>query len=113
MPVNTDTETIVIANGESLSGAVHLRSHRLFAIQMPASWTAADLTFQASYDGSTYADVYDEDDAEVVVQAAASRFIILDPAKFLGMQRIKVRSGTTGVAVNQGGARSLQLILVG
>lgn len=113
MSIETSTETATIANGASLSGAIHLRGHRLFAIQMPAAWTAADLTLQGSFDGTTYADIYDEDDAEVVVEAAQARFIILDPTKFLGLQRLKVRSGTTGSPVNQGAARELQLICVG
>lgn len=110
MSIETITLTATIANGAALSGAIHLRTHRLFALQMPADWTAADLTFQGSFDGTTYADVYDEDDAEVVVEAAAARFIILDPAKFLGLQRLKIRSGTTGSPVNQGAARDIAVI---
>jgi hypothetical protein len=110
MSIETITLTAAIANAASLSDAIHLRTHRLFALQMPGTWTAADLTFQGSYDGTTYADVYDEDGAEVTVEADASRFIILDPAKFLGLQRLKIRSGTTGSPVNQGGARSIQVI---
>jgi hypothetical protein len=106
-------EPATIANGAALSDAVHLHGLALFALQMPASWTAADLTFQGSVDGTTYADVYDEAGDEVTVPAAAARFILLDPAKFLGLQRLKIRSGTTGVPVNQGAARTIQVIAVG
>lgn len=106
-------EPAVIANGEAVSGAIHLHGMALFALQMPASWTAADLTFQGSYDGTTYANVYDETGDEVTVDADASRFIILDPAKFIGLQRLKIRSGTAGSPVNQGAARTIQLIPVG
>lgn len=112
MGIVTSLEPAAIANGAALSGAVHLHAHRVFAIQMPATWTAANLTFQGSYDGSTYADVYDETGNEVTVTAAASRFIILDPVKFMGLQKLKIRSGTTGSPVNQGGDRIVQLILI-
>lgn len=114
MGIETSTDIATIANGASLSAAVHLHANRLFAIQMPASWTAANLTFQGSFDGTTYADLYDDTGTEVTVTAAASRFILLStPAMFFGLQRIKVRSGTTGSPVNQGGAREVELIMIG
>lgn len=112
MGIWTSTLSATIANGASLSGVVHLGVERLFALQMPSAWTTADLTFQGSYDGSTYADVYDEFGSEVTVSAGASRFIILDPAKFLGLQKLKIRSGTTGAAVNQGAERTIRAIVV-
>lgn len=82
------------------------------AIQMPAAWTAAALTFQISYDGLTFVDAYDDAGNEISYTAAASHGILLDPSKWVGIEYIKVRSGTTGLAVNQGGARTLHLILV-
>jgi hypothetical protein len=106
---------VTIANNESLSSAAWIwRNNHLgtvAAIVMPADWTAADLTFQASVDNSTYWNVYDADDAEVTVQAAEDRHIILDPADFAGCPYLKVRSGTSGAAVNQGAARTIQLVL--
>lgn len=112
MGIVTSLEPAAIASGQSLSAAVHLHAHRLFAMQMPAAWDAANLTFQGSFDGNTFANVYDEVGTEVTVVAAASRFIILDPAKFMGLQKLKVRSGTSGAAVNQTADRSLQLVLI-
>lgn len=103
----------VIASGQSLSAAVDLEGYTLTAIQMPSAWTAADLTFQAdapAADAGTYQDVYAADDTEKTVQAAASRFILLDPSEYIGIRRLKVRSGTTGTPVNQGGERTVQLI---
>lgn len=112
MGFNTFTYTATIANGESVSGIIHLQAQRLFALQMPAAWTTGKLTFQGSYDGNTFYNVYDEDGNELEVEAAAQRFIILDPAKFIGLQRLKIRSGTSGVAVNQGAARDIQVIVI-
>lgn len=103
---------VTIANNESLSAAVDLAGGRLFAIMMPADWTAADLTFQACHAGTTFHNVYNEDDQEVVVQAAEDRFIILNPARWLGVRKLKVRSGTAASAVTQGGAREINLVVV-
>jgi hypothetical protein len=98
-----------IANGESLSGAVDLNNARLASIQMPAAWTAANLTFQASADGVTYADLYDNEAVEYTVQAAASRVLIVPLVDFLGIRYLKVRSGTSAAAVAQGAERMLAL----
>jgi len=105
--------TATIAESASLSGEINLKGGRLFAIVMPAAWTTANLTFQAAtLQGGTYNDVYDEDGTEVAVTAAASRLIILEPARWLGVRNLKVRSGTTGTPVNQAAARSVILITV-
>lgn len=98
-----------IANGASLSDAVDLGGKLLGGILMPAAWTAANLTFQASADGVTYGNVYDAVGDEYTVTAAASRFIALDPSMFSGAQYVKVRSGTAGSPVNQGAARVIVL----
>lgn len=102
--------TATIASGAALSAAVNLDTTNLVAIQMPATWTTANLTFQASYDGTTFNDVYDSSGTELSVTAAASQYITLTPADFAGMKIIKIRSGTTGAPVNQGGDRTLQLV---
>lgn len=102
-----------IANGASLSGAVNLEHSDLFAIEMPSAWTAAVMTFQGSYDGTTYLDLYDDAGAEISFTVDASRYVLVrDPAKFYGVKQVKVRSGTAGTPVNQGGARTVNLIVI-
>lgn len=108
--------TVTIANGASLSGVGTIPpGFALAAIVMPATWTAASLTFQASHnDGlgaGTYNNVYDVAGTEFQAQASASRWIAIDPVDFLGAPFIKVRSGTSGAAVAQGGNRDLVLVL--
>jgi hypothetical protein len=105
------TTTVTIDNGASLSGAVNLSGWTLIAIDMPASWTAANLTLQASIDNSTWDNVFDSLGTEVTITAAASRFILLNPADFVSVRYLKVRSGTSGTPVNQGGARTITLIV--
>jgi hypothetical protein len=101
-----------VANGQSLSGAVDLGNYRLFGIQMdPTAWTAAALTFMVSVDGVNYFDLYDDTGTEQNWTVSAQKFVqVSQPAKWLGIRYVKVRSGTSGSPVNQGGARSLTLI---
>lgn len=106
---------VTIANNESLSDGVKLYGNTLIGIIMPASWTAAVLSFQGSVDGgTTYYDLYDSTGTEkTVATVGTSRIIMLPPQDWFAIDAIKVRSGTTGSAVNQGGARTIQLILAG
>ena len=106
--------TTTIAAAAALGAAVDLDRQRLHRIMLPGDWTAAALSFQASADGQTYADLYDGS-GEVVIAAgiaAAGRAIVVDPAIFYGIRFLKVRSGTAAAAVAQGGARSLTLATV-
>lgn len=106
------TQTVTIANGAAISGNVELTAP-MFGIDMPAAWTAADLTFQVSADGGTYSDLYDELGVETNVKAAASRAIrFTNPGQWLGVRFLRIRSGTAAAPVNQGGARVLTLRLV-
>lgn len=103
------TLTFTIANGASLSDAQELMGFGLFAIQMPATWTTANLTFQGSYDNSTFQNIYDSAGNELTYIAAAS-VCITDLPELAPFRYIKIRSGTSGTPVNQGGSRSLILI---
>lgn len=110
----TAVRTAVIANAASLSAEVDLEGFKLIAIEMPAAWTAANLTFQASsVTGGTFANVHDDAGVEVAVTAAASRVIGLDATlpDLTAIRFLKIRSGTSGVPVNQGAERTLTLIL--
>ena len=103
---------VTIASGASLSAEVDLESRILCAIDMPADWDAANLTFQASYNtGGTFDNLYDQYGTEKTVTAAADRYISLDdPAFWLGVRYLKVRSGTAASAVNQNAARTIYLV---
>lgn len=100
---------ITIANGASLSSGTFLGNGVVVGILLPSAWTTADLTFQASLDNTTFADMYNDDDTEYTVQAAASRFVPVKATTWAGVMFVKVRSGTSGAAVNQGGARTIKL----
>lgn len=101
---------VLIADGASLSDIVDLKGYTLVGIQVPSGWDAADITFQASGMGSAFNDLYTSDDTEYAIEAAASRYIAIPYADFVGLRFLKVRSGTTGSPVNQSGAVTLSLI---
>ena len=112
--------TATIASGQSLSASVSLGEKTLVGIVMPAGWDAADLTFQASADGSTFGELNTSDqaaaDAVAAVQVhspAAGQFIGLDPARLKGVAIVKLRSGTSGTPVNQTATRALTLVVRG
>jgi len=111
-----DILTATIAKDAAVSGVIEIGGARHFAIQMPAAWTTANLTFQASnlIDGTFY-DVYGSDGIEIMLTATASRMIVLDihQSALAPLSFIKIRSGTTGTPVNQAAARTLNVILKG
>ncbi len=101
-----------IAAGESLSDTIFTGGLPVCAIQMPAGWDAAALTFQAAGDlAASVANVYDKEGTELSATVAASRFIQLDPALLAGAKYLKIRSGTAGTAVNQTAERKLVVVL--
>lgn len=108
--VDTVSQSAAIALNASLSGAVAIGEKVAIGILMPAAWDAANLTFQGSVDGAAFSNVYDSSGNELTVTAAASRYICLDPTVFVGLNQIKVRSGTNGTPVNQTAARALTIV---
>lgn len=106
---------VTIANGESLSDATTLNSGWPVGIVIPVAWTAADLSFDVSWDnGSTFAPLFD-DGGEVtvpsaVIPTAEVRYIAIDPTKFHGATDLKIRSGLLGAEVNQGDERILTVV---
>ncbi len=107
------TLLVTIGSGAALSNAVINVNDAIDGIMMPASWTAADLTFQVSLDGQTYGELYDVPISGVavsnyqVVAPPAGAAIPLDVEVFAGWSFIKVRSGTALLPVVQGGNRAL------
>jgi len=108
------TRNVTILNGQSLSDVLDMEGYSAWAIEMPAAWTVANLTFQAAASfAGTYNNVHDDAGAEVTVTAAAARAIGLDAAKneLAAYRFLKIRSGTSGVAVNQAADRVLTIHL--
>jgi hypothetical protein len=100
-----------IANGQSISGTLDLWKKSLVGILLPATWTAAGLSFLASPDGVTFGKLYDAFGELTIVSLAGGEYVTLDPAKFFGVRYVQIRSGTAGTPVNQGGSRVLRAVL--
>lgn len=112
-------QTVTIAAASSISSSINLNGMvnapnglRLFGIVMPSEWTDANITFQVSVDGgTTWNNLYNSSGSEVQVVADSSRAIIIEPDAFASITYIKIRSGTSGTAVNQAAARTIKLLL--
>ena len=101
-----------IASGASITDAINLGGLRVFGIVIPAEWTAANLTFQASFDaGATWVNIFDKAGDEFTVSASASRYVILDPIDFAAIQMLKIRSGMSATPVTQTALRDINLVL--
>src|SRR5664279_2494122 len=103
MSLLTKTATVTIAINTALSGPICLGDGVLCAIKMPAGWDAAALTFQVSDDGgTTWQELLDNSGAAITVASpAAAQRINMFATDFQSAIWLKVRSGTSGSAVNQ------------
>ena len=113
----------VIANGGSLSsqttgtygtpgGGIDSAGLMLVGLEMPAAWTAADITFQASRDGTTFKNVFNADGTEFKITAppADAMIPLAGEIDTLAWRFIKVRSGISGATVNQVAERTITLL---
>lgn len=113
---------VLIASGTALSAEVNVNAKRIVGIMMSAAWTAGALTFQAviaqpagNPPTPTFGEVNDQtgNTAVTVATPTAGTYIALpDTVPLQGLGRIKVRSGTAGVPVNQAADRQLYLVCV-
>lgn len=110
--IGIDRLTVTIANGQSVSPAVQLGAKALVGIVIPSTWTAAPLTFQASFDGgANYYNVQDGNGQDTTLLGLASTFVQVDAGLWRGINDLIVRSGPSGAAVAQTGAQILTLIV--
>ena len=94
-----------------LSDAIRLGGNTLSAIQLSTAWTSAGLTFQAALtSASTFMNVYNSTGGEIAYTVDANRLVSFDPAPWLSIEHIKVRSGTSGSPVAQAAERTIYLI---
>lgn len=124
MLTEVSTATATIANGASVSDAVDIRFRQVVGYVIPAAWTAAGISFQLSYDGgttyvvvkrvefgTTTAPIAAKTIEILAADTAVSTMYAINPVWFLGATHIKVVSQTAGVAVNQGAARSVLVVM--
>jgi len=99
---NLTTNDVSIASGQTASGALDLQGLALTAIQMPSAFTGTSITFQGSFDGATYQDIYNTANTQYSITVAASRTYAINPSDFAGFRYIKIVSGSS-----EGAARTI------
>jgi hypothetical protein len=112
-----NTTSVVIPNGTSTSGIIDLRTvpRELAGIIMPAAWTNAALTFEVSVDGTNFF-VLHNGTAEFTILAAGGAAaglaitLFTYQSQFSDWPFVRIRSGVIGAYVNQGAARTLQVV---
>lgn len=104
-------KTVTVADGASLSGAAFTEYLELCGVITDSGWNTAALSFQGSLDNTNFFNVFNGATELSYAAIAASSWVAFDPALFLGIPYIKVRSGTAGTPVNQTGASVVTLVL--
>jgi len=115
-------ETFTIPNNTAVSNSVDFAfGERIALLETdPSAWTAGDICFQISRDGTNFLDITDITDVLVRVTnvAAAQMRAIADDLNNisfpLGAHKVRLRSVNTAseADVNQGGERVQRMLLV-
>jgi hypothetical protein len=83
-----------IAAGQSLSNILNVSSGGIYRIIMPDKWTeAAPITFQLSYDGVKFYNVYDRNGGEIIMKCIQESVVPIGEYLFY-IHSVKIRSGT-------------------
>lgn len=105
-------KTPTIASGTAVSNTIDFRDHSMMIVHIPATWTAADLSFRTAtaVDG-TFDDLYDETGTllEVAGVTAGNGFVV--PARLAPAHFVQIVSQSAGVTVNQAADRVLTVEL--
>jgi len=104
--------TATIADGQSLSGSASLGGKLPVGILAPAAnWATAALSFQGSFDGQAWVNIYDDSGEYTTGALANGEGCSLNREVFRPWQYLKVRSGLKDAAVAQAAGDILTLIL--
>ena len=112
------SETVTIPSGQAVSGSAAATDGRqVVGMITPANWTAADISFQVSYDGVSFYPLYfpstDGLQEYVIIPGAVTGayFCPIDPTIWMGVRFVKIVSGRNGAGVNQAADRNIQLVM--
>lgn len=82
------------AAGASVSDRILIENRAILELHFGTAWNAAQVTLQATRDGTTWLNVYDDSGSEVVIVAGANRLVRLSPNFPLGAAFVRLRAGT-------------------
>lgn len=101
---------VTFADNATQSGVINLGTAVPCGLIVPAGWLTADLTFKGSFDGVNFFDIQWENGGAaedlIVAGVAASKLVVLDPAKFLPSIQLKIVSSVS----QTGGPLTLSLL---
>jgi hypothetical protein len=112
------TVTVTIPAGSALSDAILMEpTELLVGVFIPSPWTDADLGFDVTLDGVSYApakaEASDGSFQYVHLKAEAGKYTVFDPMKIPAIRWFKFRSmDSAGASVNQTGQRTLRVVKV-
>lgn len=106
-------KTATILNTASLSDAIDLGGGSLVGLILPAGLNSATvITFQISFDGTSYYNVYDEEGTEYQATITLSSYIALKTLQNLyGADYVKVRTGTNGTPTTQAADVTIECVI--
>lgn len=93
----------------SQSDALIVGGLQLLDLVVPAAWDAANITLLGSIDGTAFFPIHDAAGAEVALTAAPGRIVRFPAEFFVGVNFLRLRSGTTAAPVNQAAQRVVHL----
>lgn len=106
-----------IAAGTSMSTAIDMTQPSLqgfnpLAVFIPSAWTTADLSFQASWDGSNFGELHTFSAGAIhtSANAVANDVLVLDNYHLRGIPFFRIRSGQANNPVNQVAARTVKVL---
>jgi hypothetical protein len=107
-------QTFTILNGQSVSNEQDMRMWRLIAIEMPAAWTAASLSFKSASASGAEVPFTDTAGAEVTFTVAASKYVAVSDTNnaYRSLAFTQLVSGTNAAPVAQGANRVVNLLVL-
>lgn len=99
--IRVHPQLYTVANGATTSDLQDLRG-TLAGLIFPATMTSSTVSFQVTYDGTNYFDVYTDAGALYSVTVTASAFVALEWRYFLGARHIRLKTASA-----EGAARSI------
>ena len=100
-------DATTIANGATVSATVSFERNRVpLAVIMPAAFTGTSITFQVSFDGSTFQPLYNESTLySITVSTSVARTYALSRQAMDGVKHLRVVS-----QASEGAIRTLSIV---
>ena len=91
--------TATITSGTDVTEALNLSGCNLVAFKLPAAFTGTAISFQGSFDGSTYYDLYRTvDNTLISTPVTADRMYLITVSDLAGVQYLKLKSDASEAA---------------